>query len=327
LKRLLSLQAKLIKDKQPEVRQVACAKLDQLATTLQQLQQNNANVQASQLMSETLLPLLDSLAVDPIQNVRVSFSATVVTLAWVIGKEQAMKYLLPLIATLTKDEYYEVRNNVISKLDLLSQAIGVNSLTQYVLPVLIDMSKDPKWRVRHGIVEKSHLLAQLLGVKVWQAKLQPLLITALSDHVYSIRECACEQVGLICNEFGSKWVVDSKFLTQAFVIYDTTTNYLHRMTCLLCITEIINKLPANVTLDPELVDKHLLPPIIQAGCDEVANVRIAAAKNAQLLLNGCSAQQKSSIQTKLQPLLQKLILDSDVDVGYFAQRAIKKLSQ
>ena len=370
VKRLLPLYARLLKDKQAEVRQVSCSRLDALAARLLALQTQSASAgvapaqlqqQTATLLGEHILPLLDGLAVDPIQNVRVSLSATVIALSTVIGKDASVKSLLPLIAVLTKDEYYEVRNHILTRLDLLSAAIGVPGVTMYILPVLIDMSKDAKWRVRHGIISQCGLLAQLLGKVTWQAKMQPLLIASLSDHVYAIREQACLQVGRVVAEFGAKWVVDSKFLTQAFVIYDATTNYLHRMTCLQCCSEICKAQPAPANtnpaspaaivsptavtpqsvlgpqqpppanlnqlppLDADLIDKTLLPLLIQACTDDVANVKIAAAKNAALLLQRCSPQSRAPVASKLQPLLSKMTTDTDPDVSHFAKQAIRKL--
>jgi len=122
-----------------------------------------------------------------------------------------------------------------------------------LLPPVLELAKDPKWRVRQNIIGKSALLARHLGVKVFEKKFQSVIISALSDHVYSIREKCCEQVlaqahtrsplltiaffsqvGEIVSQFGGKWATE-KLFPSAFAIYDKTTNYLNRMTCLLMV--------------------------------------------------------------------------------------------
>lgn len=225
--------------------------------------------------------------------------------------------LVPLLQQLTKDEYYEVRNNIISRLDLLTDAIGAAGIQQSVLPTLIDLSKDPKWRVRMGVVDKCALLAQVLGVKTFEKRLQPVIVGALSDHVFAIREVACQQIGLIVKEFGAKWAME-KLFPSAFAIYDKTTNYLHRMTCLLVVHHCAE--PGGA----EAIDKSLLPLVIQACTDDVANVRIAAAKTLSELI---PIMEKKSAQAKIQPLLNKMLTDSDLDVKYFSSVAARKLQQ
>ena len=133
--------------------------------------------------------------------------------------------------------------------------LGPTNVVGVLLPPVLELAKDPKWRVRQNIISKSALLAKHLGVKAFEKKLQSVIIAALSDHVYSIREQCCEQVtsavhayfvcfvcfyalllqvGEIVKLFGGKWATE-KLFPSAFSIYDKTTNYLNRMTCLLLV--------------------------------------------------------------------------------------------
>jgi len=168
--------------------------------------------------------------------------------------------------------------------------------------------------VRMAVIEQCSLLAQQLGVKTFEKKIQAVVIASLSDHVFAIRERACEQIGLIVKEFGGKWAAE-KLLPAAFAIYDKTTNYLHRMTCLLVIQHCA---PVG---GAEVVEKVLLPLVCTACVDDVPNVRIAAAKTMNELI---SRLDKKIVETKCKPLLQKMASDSDVDVQYFSGVALKK---
>lgn len=131
-KKLLANYAKLLKDREAEVRTAAANVLDQVCD----------KVRVGVL--EYIVPCLDALAVDTVQNVRVNFSRGLVGLSPALGKETAGKILVPLLQQLTKDDYYEVRNHIISKLDVLTEAIGAAGIVASVLPTLIEMAKDPK---------------------------------------------------------------------------------------------------------------------------------------------------------------------------------------
>jgi serine/threonine-protein phosphatase 2A regulatory subunit A len=304
-RKLLSNFAKLLKDREAEVRTAAANVLDQVCD----------RVRSGVL--EIIVPCLDALAVDSVQNVRVNFSRGLIGMSPALGKETAGKVLVPLLQQLTKDEYYEVRHNILSRLDVLTEAIGAAGIVASVLPTLIELAKDPKWRVRMGVIEKMSLLAQVLGVKTFEKKLQSVIVGALSDHVFAIREVACTQIGLIVKEYGGKWALE-KLFPASFAIYDKTTNYLHRMTCLLVIQHCAE--PAGA----DAIERSLLPIVIQACTDDVPNVRIAASKT---LLELLPKMDKKTAQTKIQPLLQKMATDTDLDVLFFAQCALHKISK
>jgi serine/threonine-protein phosphatase 2A regulatory subunit A len=249
-----------------------------------------------------------------VQNVRVAFSKTVVHLCPAFGKETSQKLLVPLIQQLSKDEHHQVRNNVISELEALSDALGPSGLVTGLLPSLIELSKDPKWRVRMAVVDKSSLLAKHLGVKNFEKKMQNIIIVSLSDHVFAIREKACTQIGFIVEEFGGKWAAE-KFFPSCFQIYDKTTNYLHRMTCLLLISNVAP------VCSGEVIEKHLLPLVASSCADDVANVRIHAARTLNEIIPRVD---KTLIKSKIQPALLKLAKDTDEDVAYFAAKALEK---
>jgi len=314
-KRLLPVFAKLLKDKEAEVRVNAAKSLPGVCGAVKVG------------LNDHITPLLDVLAADQVQNVRVAFSSALVELCPHFGKDAAAKYLIPLIQQMTKDEFHQVRNNIINKMDVLAEVGGQerkgdesnNALINSVLPNVLELAKDPKWRVRKTVVDKMALLAKSLGVKTFEKKLQPVVIAALSDHVYAIRERACTQIGLIVGEFGGKWAAE-KFLPSCFTIYDKTTNYLHRMTCLLVIQNCASKCGSDV------IDKSLLPLVLTAGADDVANVRIASCKTLTSLISHLDKSVGPSlIKTKIEPLLQKLLKDSDVDVAYFSSVAMKEI--
>jgi hypothetical protein len=173
------------------------------------------------------------------------------------------------------------------------------------------------------------------------------------------------------DEFGGRWAAE-KFFTPAFAIYDKTTNYLHRMTCLqiimvmtpapprptyhllLCTALRVSRmntfpdlengdlqnlaleflrrthlctactasdastrhsLPSSPVLfllalqncapkcPADVIEKSLLPLVIMAATDDVANVRIACAKAMSIVIPKLD---KKEVESKLKPLLLKL---------------------
>jgi len=309
-KNLLPLYAKLLGDKEAEVRTAAAVDLHKVCSPLKTG------------LQEYIVPVLDALAADQKENVRIAFSKSLVHLCVPFGnnppfpKDTAQKLLVPIIQQLAKDEHPLVRNNIINDLEILSKAIGPTGLVNGLLPSLIELSKDPKWRVRYAIVSKSSMLAVDLGVKVFEKKLQNLVTGSLTDHVFAIREECCLQIGQIVKIFGGKWAAE-KFFPTAFAIYDKTANYLHRMTCLSLITKVV-KLG---DIGNDIIDKHLIPLIQNAVDDDVANVRIAAAKTMAILISSGKLD-KNVIADKLSPGLKKLTADTDSDVVFFAKQAL-----
>merc|ERR1712141_509410 len=140
---------------------------------------------------------------------------------------------------------------------------------------------------------------------------QNLVTGSLTDHVYAIREECSEQTGHIVKQYGGKWAAE-KFFPTAFAIYDKTANYLHRMTCLSLITKVVTI--GNIGND--IIAKHLIPLIQNAVEDDVANVRIAAAKTMAILISSGKLD-KDVIAEKLSPGLKKLTADTDSDVVFF----------
>lgn len=262
---------------------------------------------------DVVVPCLDHLASDPVQAVRVAFATSVVGLAEPLGKDLAARMLTPIILQLCKDEAAEVRDNVVANIDLVAEAVGPAGLQNSVLPALLELCKDLKWRVRMAVISKTAMLAARVGVKVYEKRLQAALLAAMTDHVFAIRERACQQAGEIVALFGDKWAAET-FFPSAFAIYDKTTNYLHRMTCLM----LINRCSS---CSAEVVQAHFLPLVLLAATDDVANVRLMGAKTMKPLLKIVDAGSVA----KMKAALEKLAKDVDADAAFFAHEALRSM--
>lgn len=265
---------------------------------------------------EHIGPALECLEEDVDVDVRLAFSQNVGLLIDDLGaknRDAALNLLLPIIEELSKDEYDQVRNNVVLSIDKISTTMAAADMNEKLLPSLLELAADPKWRVRMAVIDKVAAIAKIIGQKAFEDKLQKLIIMSLSDHVFAIREHACVQIGLLVKEFGGQWAGKSLF-PLALAIFDKSSNYLYRMTVL---SFIFHSAPY---LTPDVTTKHLLPIVVQAATDSVANVRIAASQSFEALAKHVD---KSIYSKTVTPLLTKLSKDSDKDVAYYAVKALK----
>lgn len=302
--KLLPIFAKLLQDGEVMVRLTACKQLPKVCAV------------AKHGLLDHIAPHLEAFMTDDNDKVRVAFSQSIVQLCQSFGPELSQKLLIPIIIHLAKDENTEVRCNMISQLRLLSEALRRDILEESILPIVIELSKDAKWRVRMEVVGQSCLLAEQLGKEIFERKVLDLVLAALSDHVFSIRERACEQIAQLIGLWGLEWS-SSKLLPTSLSLYDKSTNYLHRTTAL-----IIIKYVCPLVNNKGLVEKFLLPTALKACSDEVANVRFVAAKT---LTEMASFVEKTTAES-FKPALLPLLKDEDGDVQYFAEQALKAVS-
>lgn len=93
-------------------------------------------------------------------------------------------------------------------------------------------------------------------------------------------------------------------------------NYLHRMTPLFAIAKLGQVVP------PDVVKSTFLPVLSTLYTDKVANIRMNVAKTIQEMNTN---QKEVEIISSLKGILTVLSTDKDLDVQFFAQRAMKNL--
>ncbi|PSN41046.1 Serine/threonine-protein phosphatase 2A 65 kDa regulatory subunit A alpha isoform [Blattella germanica] len=273
----------LLKDTEAEVRAAAAHKVRDFCQNLDPYQQET-------IIMTNILPFVKELVADPNQHVKSALASVIMGLSPILGKHNTIEHLLPLFLSQLKDECPEVRLNIISNLDCVNEVIGIQQLSQSLLPAIVELAEDSKWRVRLAIIEYMPLLAGQLGVEFFDEKLNSLCMTWLVDHVYAIREAATLNLKKLVEKFGPEWAQNTvipKVLAEA------------------CGSEITAKL--------------MLPTVLTMANDNVANVRFNVAKTLQKI---GPVLEPSCIQTQVKPVLDKLNVDTDVDVKYFASEAI-----
>jgi serine/threonine-protein phosphatase 2A regulatory subunit A len=166
--------------------------------------------------------------------VRAALAKQISGLAPLFGKEATTEHLLPLFLHLLKDDFPDVRLNIIGKIEQVNEVIGIDLLSQSLLPAITELADDKQWRVRQAIIEYIPLLAIQLGQSFFDEQLGNLCMSWLGDNVYSIREAATVNLKRLTEIFGVSWAQNT--ILPKIVAMAGHSNYLYRMTTVLCLT-------------------------------------------------------------------------------------------
>ncbi|CAH8608246.1 unnamed protein product [Heterobilharzia americana] len=299
----------LLKDPEGEVRAAAAGKLKKFASALA------PDIRESVIM-KTLLPIIRDMVGETNLQVKTALAGVMMALAPLLGKENTVEHLLPLLLIQLKDENPDVRLNIISNLECVNQIMGITQLSQSLLPAIVELASDTKWRVRLAIIEYMPLLASQLGLQCFNERLTNLCLGWLVDDVYAVREAAVTNLRKLMDQFGVDWA--SSQIIPRLIQLAHDSNYLRRMICLAS----LHQLGEAQSCRSELLQKHLLPTIIQLGQDPVPNVRFRVG---QILGKLGHLLDASTIQMFVKPTLEKLSSDPDPDVVFYAKESTELL--
>ncbi|KAI9029088.1 armadillo-type protein [Phycomyces nitens] len=302
---LVTLFVNLIKDSEGEVKM----------TTIGQAPAFAKKVDEATVVNK-ILPCIKDLVIDTNQHVRAVVAINISELAPIVGKDLTIEYLLPLFLQLLKDDSSDVRLNIISKLEHVNQVIGVERLSQSLLPAIVELAEDKQWRVRLAIIEYIPLLAKQLGVGFFDEKLLSLCMSWLCDTVFSIREAATTNLKQLVDIFGCEWATET--VLPQVINMATNANFLFRMTTLFALGTMAT------SLSPEVIQDKVLPTVLELKTDPIPNIRFNVAKSLEVLtpILRQSPATADLVNTHVAPALQDLSNDNDVDVRWFAERAL-----
>jgi len=213
-----------------------------------------------------------------------------------------------------KDEFHDVRLNIVSHAGLICEVLGVDGLVHSLLHTIQSLIMDNHWRIRQSVVEQIPKLAKLFGVDMFQTKLEGMLLSSLRDSVHSVRHTAIQHLKEIAETFGNQWSVDH-LLPKIVEQYSQTAGYAHRVTILYVLPQV-----SGVMTSDQIVS-FIVPLLIKATKDTVPNVRFCACRTIMWMMEHHSLSQ-NHINSRIKPTLSELSDDSDIDVQYYAQRAM-----
>eukprot|EP00744_Colponema_vietnamica_P000793 GILI01001380.1.p1 GENE.GILI01001380.1~~GILI01001380.1.p1 ORF type:complete len:586 (+),score=197.11 GILI01001380.1:169-1926(+) len=302
---VLPLLTQLLTDVEPEVRVSA---LKSLCTMVQSRGLELAP------FAEQVLPLLAGLSTDSSQLVRCGVAELLECVSIFCGREHTLRTILPLLSALMLDEHHQVRCIVTNSLSGIVNVGGSELLNgQAFLQSLHQLAADSQWRVRQALFHQLPLFATHVGVEGFVSKLDPLLMQALTDSVHSVRLSSITVLKDLVSALGSDWCV-AHLLPRVVEHFFKDHSYLHRMTSLLALPALIAGVPTDRFIE------QVVPVLRSAAKDQVPNIRFALSKTLKEVLADVDP---TLLQTHIKPLLVDLCSDSDKDVQYYANEALK----
>ncbi|ODV89035.1 hypothetical protein CANCADRAFT_27934 [Tortispora caseinolytica NRRL Y-17796] len=313
-----------MKDQEAEVRTAIAKQLS-----------NFAVLTSKEVVIDQIIPAVRLLAEDNAQHVRAALASEIGGLSPILGKEDTIDKLLPIFLQMLKDDFPDVRLNIICRLQSVNEIIGIEFLSQSLLPAINELAEDKQWRIRLAIIEYIPLLALQLGTDFFNDKLQNLCLTWLWDPIYSIREAACINLKKLTQIFGVTWALQT--IIPSVVKGGTDPNYLYRMTTLMAIANLVP------VIDFATIKNYAIPFVHDLITDSVPNIRFNAAKAYKVILQLLLKKDLEELLKKpniltinesevselvrniIEPDLQILVNDDDVDVQYFAEQSLSVL--
>eukprot|EP01127_Copromyxa_protea_P010604 TRINITY_DN258_c0_g1_i1.p1 TRINITY_DN258_c0_g1~~TRINITY_DN258_c0_g1_i1.p1 ORF type:complete len:576 (-),score=136.13 TRINITY_DN258_c0_g1_i1:89-1816(-) len=302
-KKLVYLFVNLLRDSEAEVRTAAAGKISGVSALLE-----------TQEVIKSILPCIAELVTDDSEQVRSALASDVLLLAPIFGNEGTSQHLLDIFLQLLRDDVPDVRLNIISKLDQVTKVIGLDKLSEHLIPAIIELAEDRQWRIRLSVIKYIPPLAKQLNVDFFSDKLGNLCYSWLVDTVSAIRKASIDNLKELIAVFGEDFAVGT--ILPKIVELSTKTNYLHRMTVLLFISQV------SPALSDAVVINSILPLTVTLAKDPVANIRFRAVAALETLFSRFPADIKENV---VRPVLDAANTDKDIDVRLYAAQALKAL--
>jgi serine/threonine-protein phosphatase 2A regulatory subunit A len=271
---------------------------------------------SNEQMQQHIVPYLTTMGIDAAQPVRAALAQVLGPMAKSLGRDVTQRTLLPLISDLMKDEFHDVRLNIVGHAGLFCEVLSVDGLVHSLLHTIQSLIMDNHWRIRQSVVEQVPKLAKLFGVDMFQSKLEALFLSSLRDSVHSVREAAINNIREIAECFGPQWTVEH-LMPKIMEQYSQSAGYANRVTTLHVLPKVAS------VMNQEQVAQLVVPLLVKATKDTVPNVRFCACRTIIWVLqdNKVSTEQAQKL---IKPHLLELEHDTDSDVQYYSQQALRK---
>ena len=277
-----------------------------------------------------IIPILHALSRDEHYEVRYAIINRLDLIADALGANGLITSVLSALTDMAKDIKWRVRMGVIQKSYLLAHLIGVKLFDKKILPILIAALSDHVFAIRHLACEQLGQIVQIPEFAcAWAIeRLFPQAFLIYNKNTNYLHRMTCLLLIEKCIAPTDKASHDGDIPQQQ---HNTNTNNTNINTnnnvitanTSFTTTPLVND-PSQATAVHAMIEKHMLPLILQSLTDDVANVRIAACKTLIVILP--HTERKAISAAGILPILTGLVKDSDGDVNYFASVAIKLMS-
>jgi serine/threonine-protein phosphatase 2A regulatory subunit A len=256
------------------------------------------------------MPSFEKLSKDPSQYVRLSLVQAICNTSGHIEVETAVQKLLPIINTLIKDESFDVRISFADSMHQFNKSIGPDKVLSYSIPLVLQLMKDNQWRLRLKVVECLPQVAEMIGSDSFNENISEPLINWIKDSVFAVREATLESIKQIASMdgYGEVWVKTRVLPVIQELAKDQV--FTRRMTCL----NALNKFGSLVGAKDFFALVELL------GNDPVPNIKFNVSKTIKNNFNKVKGQSYNKI-------LEKMKGDSDPDVKFFAEDALREVNK
>ena len=290
-----------LSDPESEVKDAAIASLSKCLKIL-----------SPERVTSYLLPNIQSMYSDASSTFKAGLANVLCNMAGIVGTEVTNSKLLPILLELIKDEDGDVRLNAAKGLIKLADVLGKDLINDNVISSLSQMTKDTQWRVRSAVYDLLSDLGIALGKEPFQRSLKDIFFGFLTDTAASVRNQGILKLGELSVSFRNDWVVD-EIVPKLNEIYEQDKQgYLYRMCVINAGIEI------SRSLSKSQINSHIVPIMLKACTDSVANVRITVAKAIKKLV---STPEGSTVGSNFKSILTDMVKDSDKDVVHFAEVA------
>jgi len=239
--------------------------------------------------------------------------------AKMLGRDVTQRQLLNIISDLMKDEFHDVRLNIVLHAGLICEVLSVDGLVHSLMKTIQNLIMDNHWRIRQSVVQQVPALARLFGVDMFQSKLEALFLASLRDSVHSVRQAAINHIKEIAEVFGPAWTVEH-LLPKLLEQYSQSPGCANRLTTLHVLPQV------SSVMTPDQIVQFVVPVLIKATNDSVPNVRFCACRTIMWMIEHHTVA-SVSVNTTIKPTLLELERDPDIDVQYYAQRALLVCNQ
>ena len=266
----------------------------------------------SSLFQTHMLPIIPSLADDPVMDVRSKCALAVMDSSegGTLEDPLIVNSFGPLLESFLQDEFQEVQLQVLGNLHKLSHLLnGMNG----VVSAILNMSKAANWRVRQGVAKLLPYLAEARGLDFFlTVLLEPAWLVLLLDPVSAVRSACVEGMETLVKVAGAEWVAQ-QIMPQHVRIYNHANggSYLVRITILQAHGYTALACTEGMTLWNDVVVQ-----LLRGITDKVPNVRMVAGNAFAMVMAVVEdPSQRAVVESQIVPALeQRLAEETDLDV-------------
>lgn len=288
---------------------------------------------------EALLPSFLLMLKDEFPDVRLNIISKLHVVNDVIGIELLSKSLLPAISELAKDKQWRVRLAIIDYIPLLADQLGVAFFDRELGPLCMTWLWDNVYSIREAATLNLRKLTKVFGIEWAKEEIIPHIIVVGANTNYLYRLTALFAVTALIP------VVDHDTMVESMM------PFLGNL-----MTDPISNIRFNVAKSYKVLVQAYLKPEEDAAAETATKASSEAAPKAATEKDTAAAEDDDSepteqqhkksktqpaaltlgphtdaatikelIETTVVPNLQKLSEDPDVDVRYFANKALEEI--